>query len=364
MTALTASDLTSANPAGAGIFDVLMRAVKAHLDEEFKRGAIKGPEYATVYMGSVNLSMQTGLNFLLQKQKIGLEVSLLEKQLLLAQVQVDKATIELAILTASQAKIPAEIAHLEAQTLLVGQQKANLTAEGLNIPKQGALIDGQTAKMLKDGQIADAEILIKAQEILVAQAEVAIATAKLANIPKEGAELDAKTLLITQQKTNLISENLGIVAKTTLTDSQIATETLRNFVHPTDPTLSGNFDMERQVLKAQQCKLTAEFDLTVSTTLKSAGEILLLAQKTATEKAQILSLGVDADSVVGKQKALYAAQTTGFTRDAEQKAAKLMTDTWSVRRTTDEATVADGVNVLNDVAVGRAVNKLLTGVGA
>ena len=90
----------------------------------------------------------------------------------------------------------------------------------------------------------------------------------------------------------------------------------------------------------------------------------MLAWKTTTEKAQTTALGVDADSVIGKQKALYGAQTSGFTRDAEQKAADLMTKTWMARRTTDEATVADGVNMLNDAAVGRAVNKLLSGVGA
>jgi hypothetical protein len=41
-----------------------------------------------------------------------------------------------------------------------------------------------------------------------------------------------------------------------------------------------------------------------------------------------------------------------------------MVDTWNVRRTTDEGTVADSVNNLNDAAVGRAVNKLLAGVNA
>lgn len=270
MPALTIADLTTASVAGGGIFDVLMRSVKAHLDEEFKKGAIKGPEYSAVYLGSLNLAMQTGLSFLLQQQKTGLEISLLEKQLELAAVQVDKAEIELAMLTASQAKIPAEIAQLEAQTLLIGQQR-----------------------------------------------------------------------------TNLVSENLGIVAKTALTNQQAL-----------------NALTEDLVLTAQKCKLQAEFDLTEATKLKTNGEIALLAQKTLTERAQVLALGVDADSVVGRQKALYVAQTSGFTRDAEQKAAKLLVDTWNVRRTTDEGTVADGTNMLNDVAVGRVVNKLLTGVGA
>jgi hypothetical protein len=89
-----------------------------------------------------------------------------------------------------------------------------------------------------------------------------------------------------------------------------------------------------------------------------------LNQKKVTERAQTVGDGVDDNSVIGKQKLLYAAQTSGFTRDAEQKAAKLLVDSWSVRRTTDEGTVADGTNMLNDATVGRAVNKLLAGVGA
>lgn len=125
-----------------------------------------------------------------------------------------------------------------------------------------------------------------------------------------------------------------------------------------------NAEVEMTVLQAQKCKLDAEFDLIKEQTIKSAQETLLLAQKVTTEKAQVSSIGVDADSVVGRQKSLYAAQTNGFARDAEQKAAKLMADTWNVRRTTDEGTVADGTNMLNDATVGRAINKMLQGVGA
>lgn len=121
---------------------------------------------------------------------------------------------------------------------------------------------------------------------------------------------------------------------------------------------------ENTVLVAQECKLRAEFDLTMANILRTNEEIALLTQKTATERAQTTGLGVDADSVLGRQKGLYLAQTNGFVRDAEQKAAKLLVDSWNVRRTTDEGTVADGTNMLNDATVGRAVTKLLSGVGA
>ena len=212
---LVITDLTQGTLEGTGVFDALMRANKVHLEAEFQKNRIKGPEYATVYLGSLQAVMQAALTFLSQSQKV-----------------------------------TAEIALLEAQTALVAQQTLNAVKEG-------------------------------------------------------------------------------------------------------------------DVLDAQRCKLQAEFDLTMSTTLKSAQEITLLTQKVATERAQTTGLGVDADSVVGRQKALYQAQTTGFTRDAEQKAADLLVRSWSVQRTTDETgTTANATNMLNDATVGRAMTKLLAGVGA
>lgn len=121
---------------------------------------------------------------------------------------------------------------------------------------------------------------------------------------------------------------------------------------------------ENTVLVAQECKLRAEYDLTMANITRTNQEIALLTQKTASERAQTLALGVDDDSILGRQKALYLAQSDGFKRDAEQKATKIMVDSWNVRRTTDEGTVADGTNMLNDTAVGRAVTKLLAGVSA
>ena len=214
MTQLTVQNLSQATLEGNGVFDVLMRANKAHLEAEFAKNRIKGPEYATVYLGSLTQVMQTSLQFLLAQKKEELDAQLLEKQIALTE----------------------------------------------------------------------------------------------------------------QQRLNAIAENA--------------------------------------VLVAQECKLRAEFDLIMANILKANQETALLSQKVATERAQVTTMGVDEDSVIGRQKSLYVAQTDGFKRDAEQKAAKLMVDSWNVRRTTDEGTVADAVNLLNDATVGRAVSKLLSGVGA
>lgn len=298
MTPLVIEDLTTGALLGTGVFDKMMATNKAHLEAEYGKDRIKGAEYAQVYLGVMDTTMNQAMQFLLQSRRMEVELALIEAQVLLANVQVQlaevevlKAQVEMEILEANKDKIAAEV-------LLITQQKVNLAAEALNIPKQGAVIDAQAAQHV-------------------------------------------------QQTANLVSEKLGIEARTALSEQQ---------------TL--NAITENLVLIAQKCKLEAEFDLLVNTNLKTSAEIQLLIQKTATEKAQTMTLGVDEDSVIGKQKALYTAQTEGFTRDAEQKAAKVMVDTWNARRMTDEATVADGTNMLNDAAVGRAVNKLLQGVGA
>lgn len=217
----TLADLTAATLDGTGVFDVLMKANKAHLEDQFDKGRIKGPEYATVYLGSLEQVLTNAVQFLLSKDKVGLDAQILEQQLAIAGVELQIKTKELEIATKNSLKVDAEI-----------------------------------------------------------------------------------------------------------------------------------------------CKLQAEYDVLMETKLKTAQETQLLTWKVITEKAQTSSIGVDPDSVVGKQKILYQAQTDGFSRDAEQKATKIMVDSWNVRRTTDEATVADGTNMLYDTAVGRAVTKMLSGVNA
>lgn len=232
---ITVPDLTTVVVNGTGVFDVLMRATKEHLEQEFNKNRIRGPEYSQVYLGSLNQVLQTSVGFLLAQQKAALEAQLIQAQIELANKQRDKTAIELAY-------------------------------------------------------------------------------------------IQAQTGLVTQQTANAVTENT--------------------------------------VLVAQECKLRAEYDLILANILKANQETALLTQKVATERAQVTALGVDADSVVGRQKALYLAQTNGFTRDAEQKAAKLMIDSWNVRRTTDsDNTAATETNKLWDPTVGAAVAKMLSGIG-
>lgn len=119
---------------------------------------------------------------------------------------------------------------------------------------------------------------------------------------------------------------------------------------------------EIQVLTDTACKLKAEFDVLEQQKLKIIEEAALAGQKTATEAAQTSGANTDTDSVIGRQKQLYFAQGEAFIRDGEQKAAKIMVDTWNVRKTTDETTTTDSTG-LSNAGVGSAVSKLLQGIG-
>jgi hypothetical protein len=266
LTNLPIEKLTEAKLSGTGTFDVLMRATKTHLEEEFNKGRIKGPEYSTVYLGSLTTVMEQSIRFLMDKDKNFFEVALIEAQVRLADAQVKL--------------VEAQILKEELEKELIAAQAAKIRRETLLIDKQELLIDNQ---------------------ILAAEQQIVKGVVEITNLGITSSLLNGQVNLTTAQKTS--------------TDAQSA----------------------------------------------------LVIQKTITEKAQTIATGVDLDSVIGKQKSLYQAQTNGYLRDSEQRAAKLMADTWMTRRTTDEGTVADATNKLDDATVGaaipKAIQKMMAGVG-
>lgn len=239
---ITLEDLTEAKVAGAGAFDTLMRAMVGHLELEFNKGRLRGADYANVYLNSLTPVLQNSVVFLLQKDEAAGKAALVEAQVRLTEVQILLAEAELAREILNKELIAAQVEKTKAETVNLGQQLNNLMAE--------------------------------------------------------------------------------------------------------------------------ECVLKSQFDINKSQNLQVVAQTSLVNQKVATEKAQTSGIGIEPTSVVGKQIALYDAQAEGFKRDAEQKAAKIMIDSWNVRRTTDVGTVADATNQLSDPNIGRAVTALLGGVKA
>lgn len=326
------SDLTTAEVTGNGVFDVLMQATKKHLEQEFTKGRIKGNEYATVYLGSLEHVLRGSIDFLLQKDKMALDALLVASQIELAQVEKEKALAQLANIRAELPKIQAEIELIQAQKALADQNLLKIPAEIDLLEAQAAHTIQQTSNLVTQKTVLDAQAAQTIQET--------------SNLVTQKAVLEAQAAHTTQQTSNLVAQKAVLEAQ--------AANTVQE---------TSNLVTQKAVLVATECKLRGEYDVLMETKLKTAEEKTLLMWKTATEKSQTLA-SADSNSVIGRQKELYQAQTNGFARDAEQKAAKILVDSWNVRRTTDSATEANTSNLLDNATVGRFVQRLAAGVGA
>jgi len=227
MADIAITDITAGTVGGAGAFDKLMAAVTAHLEVEYNASRIKGSDYATVYLGSLQSAMAQSMAFVLGEQQ--------------ADKQADAIAADIIRQDAESAK----------KVILLTEQHESEAKQNVT----DGILDKQLADIISTTAVRDAQstqdILNKAEQVLV--------------------------------------------------------------------------------LTAQKLKINEE--------------ATLIEQKTATEEAQTLettTVGTNPGAVTGvvaKQKALITNQTEGFIRDAEQKALKIMMDSYAVRRSTDSTEV-------------------------
>lgn len=90
-------------------------------------------------------------------------------------------------------------------------------------------------------------------------------------------------------------------------------------------------------------------------------QVALIRAKVKTELAQTDGTNINPSSVLGTNNRLLEAQIKGFYRDAEQKAAQLMLQTWITRANNDSALTGKN-NLLQDAFIGKFVEKLAMGV--
>lgn len=168
--------------------------------------------------------------------------------------------------------------------------------------EQNKLIVAQTLKLASDTAAVDAQAALTNEQLLSQQQQTA-------NLIKQGTKLDKENLLLDAQLELTTKQALKLVQ-----DTALVTQTVANAVK-TGTTID-----------RQQDKLVAE--------------TAILSQKKYTEQAQTMDTvnGAAVAGILGKQKLLYAAQTSGFARDAEQKAATIMSNLWSLQRSTDSDT--------------------------
>lgn len=305
VTELTNEDLTTRTVGGSGTYDAIMKSQAVHLKEEFTAGRITGADYAKAYVALAQSASGQAVQFLLGKDQAYWASVIAQGQALTARVQLETAKAQLAI-----ALIEAN--NQRATFALNKIRLANEDAQfGITKYNLATTLPAQTALLIKQTAVVDEEILIKKQQVLVSQAEVGIAQAKLVNIPKEGAMLDAQKLSV-EKNTEIAAYNLT---------TKLPAEVLM---------------ITAQKLGVEKSTESATYTLT--NILPKQADLVL--EQTQVQRAQTSDTRSDLTPVTGSvkaQKDLYAQQIVSYQRSSQLNAAKVFVDAF-----TAESALNDG----------------------
>lgn len=357
---LNVTELTTAEIAGTGVFDVLMQSVKNHVQEEHAKSRITGKEYATVYLEALQSTMAQSIEYLLRAKTLGFELDNLGKQGVLLDHQAEIAIKD------AQLKF-AQIAQTQAQTELTEQQTKSAEAEAHKIPVEISLLRSNL-------ELASVEKDLRIAQVGLAETEKDIAVYNLANkTPVEVELLQAQTdnaqsqiALTEAQVVKITEENKVIPYNIERIQAEIANMTRQSDIleKELEIKISSLALQDKQLLLADAELEVRRLELDVKRAeVESAqAQAQLYAAKVLTENAQTMD-AAHPNSVLGSNIAVLRAQAAGYARDAEQKAAKILVDAWNVQRNTDEGILANADNLLYDTSIGKAVSAMLRGAG-
>lgn len=200
----------------------------------------------------------------------------------------DRAQAEVDLTKKQMEKVDAEIDGIEKNNELLDKQIIRADYETEQVQKQNLLLDEQilTAQVQREKTEKEIEILDLQYQITEQQVKESIAKVALAE-----------------------AQVIQMNAQAKLTEQQVL-----------------NAAEELNLLRVQK--------------LRTDQEVLLMTQKVKTEKAQIQDEvdGVTVAGAIGSKTLTMKRQADGFLRDAEQKAAKIMSDIWSLDKSANPAT--------------------------
>jgi hypothetical protein len=312
MSAIDITEITEGTVAGKGAFDKLMAAITAHLDVQYKAGHIKGAEYASVYLGALQSAAQQSVTFVLGEHQAQLALTQLNDTLITSakeRVELDTRIVLLNAQTQEQLD-----STLRANTEL---DRANLQLEDTlrSSAKQRAEID--TRIVLLDAQIQE-------QLDSTTRSNSQLNDSLLTSL-KQRVQTDSQIDLINVQMAEAVdgTTRANIQVQDGLDTSEKQREQMG---HASDLSIKQALEVVAGTTR-DDLATTQDNLVKAAQVLKLSADVSVLNKKAITETAQAL--------LVGEQKDLYTAQTTGFARDAEQKAAKLVSEIWQISKGTD-----------------------------
>lgn len=298
MSTISTADLTQQDLEGTGVFDILMDATKQHIKAEFDANRVTGADYAQLYSTAITNVLQQSIAFLLNKE--------------------------------------------------------------IN-DKQADLLASQISKMVKDEDLVDQQILQSIQQTELLEAQVSLAYAQIQDSVNIKDVSTNVTGLVSRQK-------LQTEAETSLVGTQknVALAQILDNVTSTPGVVTGSIGAQTAAVNAQKANAISENANIGKVGLKVDAEKALLIQKTVSELAQTEDDATGTSSanegLIGRQKLLFAAQTAGFARDAEQKFAKIASDIWAVAKTVEGVGYSYPDN-WTDVDIADILDKAAAGIG-
>ena len=162
---ITVDDLTKNELEGTGVFDELMRSVKAHLTEQLNTNRITPVNYSSVYLSALQSTMSLSVKFLLEKNRA-------EKEGDLIQAQIDNLGKEGAILDLKEKELKIEIENAKYQSCLLQRQIDKVEAENQSTLQSTANAVTQASLISKQITKTEAEILLYKQKKLTESAQI------------------------------------------------------------------------------------------------------------------------------------------------------------------------------------------------
>lgn len=231
---LKVSDFTTEQIDGTGVFDVFMRATKAHIAQEYNSGRIKGPEYASVYLSALNATADRALEFLMRRDE-----QWLKNQALLLEIE----------------KVKAEIARINADIILTGAQRdkvlveielleAELAREELNKD----LIRAQIDKIRAEIVLISAQLDQTSSRIALDKANTNLITQQIANAKVE-ADVMRQNICKTQKEIDVMEQQIQkLLVEMALLSARTATENAQATVPPQEDSV---LHVQNQLVKEQ-----------------------------------------------------------------------------------------------------------------
>ena len=143
---LTNDSLTEGCIEGNGTFDIIMKALKDHLNFEFQQGRISGAEYTKAYIASIQTALQCAVQYLLGRDNAYYQALGTQAQAITASIGAYTAKVQLAIAQAQAHLNKAQyantvlgLAQTDKQTILLREQ-----GEQAHAQVSDKLLDGTT----------------------------------------------------------------------------------------------------------------------------------------------------------------------------------------------------------------------------